>query len=264
LEINIKTNRQEFTLVVTLITDSEQDLRIILKDTDLPNTLYTNRILTINGKRTILIQVPLCNINAKLIIYNEKTKNIPKYSDGTFRLVDKPFMIPLEKRYDLIDYNETGLASFLKFAQKFCINAGWMRTGNYRSDDGRYFIEFLPDIISSEPPYLPLNTSSRIAKDNGVIQVSQVQFEPMTVPMRLVILCHEFAHYFVNKNIEDETEADLNGLNIYLGLGYPRIDAKNAFIDAFMGADYHMNMERMQVIQDFIDHYDNNQILIKP
>ena len=84
----------------------------------------------------------------------------------------------------------------------------------------------------------------------------------MSVPMRFVILCHEYSHYFVNNNIEDETEADLNGLNIYLGLGYPRIDAKNAFTDAFMGAPYDMNMDRMQVIQDFIDHYDSSRIVI--
>lgn len=261
MERLIRTNRQEFTLVVKVSTTSQQDLRVILQDTDLQNTCYTNRILSLNGVATFYIQVPLCNKNAKLIIYNEATGNIPRLSDGTFRILEC-FMIPLEKRYDLIDYNETGLASFIRFAQKFCMNAGWMNTGTYKSDDGRYFIEFLPDIISSDPPYMPLNTSSRIAKDNGVIQVSQVKFEPMSVPMRFVILCHEYSHYFVNNNIEDETEADLNGLNIYLGLGYPRIDAKNAFTDAFMGAPYDMNMDRMQVIQDFIDHYDSSRIVI--
>ena len=246
-------------------TTSKQDLRVILKDTDLPNTKYTDRIITVNGVVTFHIQVPLCNDNAKLIIYNENIGNIPSLSDPTFRVLgkgNKPFMIPLEKRFDLIDYNESGLASFIKFAQQFSINAGFMPTGTYWSDDKRYYIEFLPDIISSDPPYMPLNTSSRIAKDNGVIQVSQVKFESMTVPMRFVILCHEFSHYFVNNNIEDETEADLNGLNIYLGLGYPRIDAQNAFADAFMGAPYHMNMERMMIIQDFIKDYDNSKILI--
>lgn len=234
-----------------------------MKDTDYANTEYTNRILTVNGVVTFFIQVPLCGKNAKLIIYNDDIGNIPSQSDPTFKVLEC-YMVPLEKRYDLIDYRENGLASFLDFCQRFCVNAGWLPTGTYRSDDSRYIIEFLPDILSDEPPYLPLNTSSRIAKDNGVIQVSQKKFETMTVPMRMVILCHEYSHFFVNINMEDETEADCNGLTIYLGLGYPRIDAKNAFTDAFMGADTEMNMERMQVIQDFIDHFDSSKIVIVP
>jgi len=246
---------------VKVSTTSKRDLRVILKDTDYINTEYTNRIITVNGLATFFIQVPLCNKNAVLMIYDESIGNIPSKSDTTFKLVDC-YMIPLEKRYDVIDYRETALASFIDFAQRFSINAGFLATGKYRSDDRRYNIEYLADILSDEPPFLPLNTCARIAKDNGIIQVSQKKFETMTVPMRMVILCHEYSHFFVNKNIEDETEADLNGLTIYLGLGYPRIDAKNAFIDAFMGAANEMNMDRMKVIQDFIDHYDESKILI--
>ena len=268
MERLIKTNQQEFTLVVRVETTSPQNLRVILTDTDYINTEYTNRVLTTSkALTTFYIQVPLCNKNAKLIIYNDDIGNIPSLSEPTFNVPsgkEGVFMIPLEKRYDLIDYRESSLASFVDFAQRFSINAGHMVTGKYRSDDKRYYIEFLPDILSSEPPYLPLNTSSRIAKDNGVIQVSQKKFDTMTVPMRMVILCHEYSHFFVNENIEDETEADLNGLTIYLGLGYPRIDAKNAFTDAFLGAAYPMNMERMQIIQDFIDHFDSSKIVIIP
>ena len=263
MERNIKTNKQEFTLVVKISTTSKQNLRVIFADTDYKNTEYTNRNIIINGIATFYIQVPLCNDNAKLIIYNDDIGNIPSASDNTFKLLEC-FMIPLEKRFDLIDYKESGLASYLDFCQRFCITAGWIPTDTYRSDDYRYMIQFLPDIISSEYPYQPLNTSARICKDDGVIQVSQKKFESMTVPMRMIILLHEYSHFFVNDNIEDETEADLNGLSIYLGLGFPRIDAQNAFTDAFLGAPYEMNMERMQIIQDFIEHYDESRIVIIP
>ena len=263
MEKQIKTNKQQFTLVCQVSTASKQNLRVILTDTDYQNTEYTNRNIIINGVATFYIQVPLCNNNAKLIIYNEATGNVPSQSDSTFRLL-KCFMIPLEKRFDLVDYKETGLASYLDFCQRFCLTAGWIPSDTYRSDDYRYMIQYLPDIFSSDYPYQPLNTSARICKDYGIIQASQKQFEVMTVPMRMVILLHEYAHFFVNNDIEDETEADLNALTIYLGLGYPRIDAQNAFTDAFLGAAYPMNMDRMQIIQDFIKHFDESQIVIIP
>jgi hypothetical protein len=49
--------------------------------------------------------------------------------------------------------------------------------------------------------------------------------------MRFAILCHEFSHFYVNDNMDDESEADINGLLIYLGLGYPRIEGYQAFLD---------------------------------
>lgn len=264
MEKFIKTNeygRQEFTLVVKVSTASRQNLRVILADTEYENTQYTNRNIIVNGLATFYIQVPLCNENAKLIIYNEATGNIPSLSDSTFRVVEC-FKMPLEKRFDLIDYTENGLASYLDFCKRFCLTAGWIPAGTYRSDDYLYNIQYLPDIISSDYPYLPLNTSSRISKDDGVIQVSQKQFESMTVPQRMIILLHEYSHFFVNDNINDETEADLNGLTIYLGLGYPRIDAQNIFTDSFFGAPSMENKHRMEVIQDFIKHFDESQIII--
>ena len=263
MEKLIKTNKQEFSLVVRVSTASKQTLRVILADTDFINTQYTNRSLIVNGVVTFYINVPICNDNAKLIIYNEATGNIPSQSDSSFKLLEY-FKVPLEKRFDLIDYKETGLASYLDFCQRFCLTAGWIPCDTYRSDDYRYIIQFLPDIMSSDYPHQPLNTSARICKDDGVIQVSQKKFESMTVPMRMIILLHEYSHFFVNNDIEDETEADLNGLTIYLGLGYPRIDAQNAFSEAFYGAPNLMNMERNQILQDFIQHFDESKIVIIP
>ncbi len=255
---------EEFSLVVKVSTASKQNLRVILADTTNINTEYTNRSLTVNGVATFYIQVPLSNEGtAKLIIYNEGTGNIPSLSDNTFKVLDC-FKIPLEKRFDIIDYKDSGLAGYLNFCQRFCLSAGWIPTDEYRSDDYRYIIEYLPDIISSDYPFQPLNTSARINKDNGIIQGSQKKFEAMTVPMRMIILLHEYSHFFVNEDIEDETEADLNGLTIYLGMGFPRIDAQNAFSEAFLGAANLMNMERNEIIQDFIAHFDESKIVIIP
>jgi hypothetical protein len=66
--------------------------------------------------------------------------------------------------------------------------------------------------------------------------------------MRMAILLHEFSHFYLNENIDDETEADLNGLLIYLGLGYPRIEGYQAFLDVFVDNPSQENKERYEMI----------------
>jgi hypothetical protein len=53
----------------------------------------------------------------------------------------------------------------------------------------------------------------------------------------------------------NETEADLNGLTIYLGLGYPIREAYAAFGDTFMGHPSSQNKMRYDIINKFIRDY---------
>jgi hypothetical protein len=80
--------------------------------------------------------------------------------------------------------------------------------------------------------------------------------------MRMAILLHEFAHFYLNENIEDEIEADLNGLLIYLGLGYPRIDGYEAFLRVFEGTPSQENKVRYDVINKFIQDFENKKYVI--
>ena len=58
----------------------------------------------------------------------------------------------------------------------------------------------------------------------------------------------------------NETEADLNALIIYLGLGYPRIDAYNVFTQVFHTSPTELNKDRMKIIDDFIRNFENKYI----
>ena len=84
----------------------------------------------------------------------------------------------------------------------------------------------------------------------------------MTVPNRMAILLHEFSHYYLNDNMDDEIEADLNGLLIYLGLGYPRIEAFEVFTKTFMNAPTEDNMVRFDKIKNFIDNFENHNFYL--
>ena len=76
--------------------------------------------------------------------------------------------------------------------------------------------------------------------------------------MRMAILLHEFAHFYLNEDIQDEIEADLNGLLIYLGLGYPRVDG----YEAFEGTPTEKNKVRFDVINKFIHDFENKKYVI--
>jgi len=256
----IPTRFEEFTLAVKVATASPQVIRIILKDVDLPNTEFTNRYKTVNGEFTFFIRVPVSGREAKLIIYNEDIGNIPSASDRTFQVLNIEKQ-PLEKRLDMIDFSINPLLkSFVKFATRFCYNAGALRPDNYTSADRRFIIQYLPTIINERGQVV--NTSARISKQTGIIQVSQDKFIPMTFPMRMAILFHEFSHFYLNDEINDEVEADINALIIYLGLGYPRIEAHDAWLVAFMGAPTEENEHRYKILKEFIEDFDNTKTLI--
>ena len=70
--------------------------------------------------------------------------------------------------------------------------------------------------------------------------------------MRMAILLHEFSHYYLNSDVANETEADLNGLTIYLGLGYPIREAYQAFTSTFIGYPTEQNKQRYDIIDKFI------------
>ena len=67
--------------------------------------------------------------------------------------------------------------------------------------------------------------------------------------MRIAILLHEFAHFYLNEVMEDEVEADRNSLILYMGMGYPRIDAYNVYLDVFEETPTEQNLERYNALQ---------------
>ena len=56
---------------------------------------------------------------------------------------------------------------------------------------------------------------------------------------------------------QDEIEADLNGLKIYLGLGYPIIEAHKSFLNVFKETPTEENKKRYQHIEAFIKNFPN-------
>jgi hypothetical protein len=108
-----------------------------------------------------------------------------------------------------------------------------------------------------------MNTPSRIGHNTGIIDVAKAKFDSYTIPMRMMILLHEYSHKYRNPkiglDISNEIGADINALYIYLGLGYSKIDAICVFANVFLKAQTSSNIDRMRKIMDYIQKFENQE-----
>ena len=259
MNYKVRTNYQQLTLAITVETRSRCKVRIKVYDARKPKTVFTDRYKTVQGLTKFFVRMPLSPEEVIVSVYDENKGNLKTAQEKNIRVLNIE-KLGLEKRMDEVDINSYSVMTFVDFAQKFSFNASYLRPTTYISDALNYKIEYLPQIVSDSGKVIP--TPARISKSNGRIQVSKEMFDTYTVPMRMAILLHEFAHFYLNENIDDEIEADLNGLLIYLGLGYPRIEGYQAFLDVFQVNPTEANKNRYEVINNFIRDFDKKKFVM--
>lgn len=260
MDIIFNSKKAECTLAVTIKTIGSQNMHLIVRDAYKPFTVYTDRTKHINGTGILYVRMPQSPEKAMVEIYNQVNGNLPKMQDdNTFRLVNIEKQT-LKRKFS-VGQLSSNVRGFVKFAQWFCENAGVLSAGSsvYISDDNKFRIDYV-DIIRDRNSSKPKSTPARISQSTGVIEISKHQFKTFTIPMRMAILLHEFSHFYINKNAKDEVEADLNALLIYLGLGYPRIEAHYAFLKVFINSPSDQNLDRHKKITAFIDNFENMNI----
>jgi hypothetical protein len=261
MNLRINTRYEELSLAIQLQTLSPSKIRIKVYDAEKPKTVFTDRYKTVKGNEVFYIRMPLSSNKVIVSVYNEAVGNKRKGEDKSF-IVTEVKKLPLQKRTDVGDIRDYTVSSFVDFAQRFSFNASYLEDDKtYQSQNGEFLIEYLPVIVSGKSGK-KLKTPARISKVNGRIQVSKEAFEGYTVPMRMAILLHEFSHFYLNDNMDDEIEADLNGLLIYLGLGYPRIEGYQAFLEVFQESPSEQNKKRYDIINKFIRDFENNKMIM--
>jgi hypothetical protein len=252
--VKVPTRYEELTLIIKVLTHEPAKIRIKVIDEAQVDTSFTDRFKTVDGESIFYVRMPVSPQNALVYIYNEDNGNLMQDEDDTFE-VESITKGALEKKLDVIDFSNTDVRSFVNFATRFSYNAGTLPSGTYVSDDRKFVIKYLPLIEDNGKEQ---STPARIDITNGNIEISKKQFVKFTVPNRMAILLHEFSHVYLNDNVDDEVEADLNSLLIYLGLGYPRIDAFEVFAKTFMNAPSQQNKDRYNKIKGFIDNFENH------
>ena len=261
LQTVVQTDKQQMIIRIDVAQYEPSVIRLIVEDADQANTILTDRILD-EGQTFFLVRLPLVGVNTKITVYNENYGLID--NDTSFKVtgISKQHLI---KRLDLIDLRNPSLKNFIVFAQQFAYNAGNLPTNDPNNDNDLYLsnckkfgIKYLDVIVDEHGTPIPTPAS---IQENGLIDCCSQQFREYTVPMRMAILFHEYSHIFLNNNPSNEVEADLNGLMIFLALGYPRVEAYQAWIDTFREYDTDENWERYQIMEQFIADFENNKIL---
>jgi len=256
MKYKITTNYAPLTLCVKVTASTPTKVYLRVYDAQDKTRRFTDRYKTVTGEEMFYIRMPL---SPDISVVEVTGANGAQ--EGTFNLVSVTKK-PLERRIDVNDIGNSNIRSFVKFAQKFSFNLGNLETNTtYRSDDGMFLIQLVPKIQSRDGR--PLATPARIGRKTGIIQVSKSSFEKFTIPMRLAILLHEFSHFYLNEQIDNEMEADLNGLLIYLGLGYPRIEAYQAFLETFKDSPSALNKQRYDIINKFINDFESMNMVIQ-
>lgn len=259
-----------FTLVVKVKTKRPEC--IVVQALDVVNnipTYYVNRKGNVNGEREFLLKFPQVPSNLTINVFNKKNGNFPNMEDTSFT-VEQFEAIPLATKPVWLSERDR---NFLKFVQFFCENASHLSASKivngkelpsvYRSDCGEFTFDYY-DKIRDKKTGKRLNTPARIGHESGTVEISKEDFLKYTVPMRMVILLHEYSHKW--KNPEDgnqigyETGADINALLIYLSLGYSEIEAHQAFLYVFKGAASDGNHKRYLIIKDFIKKFSNGEL----
>jgi len=250
---DIKTDEIPCTVKIVISTPRSEKIWIKICDANATKTFYSKRYSKINGTESFYIGLPESPSKARVVVYK----------DGDSPLENKGYrvrqieILPLKHTRDIPMSRKT--KAFVKFAQEFSEEASYLnatKTGEtYKSDNGKFRIDYF-DQIRSKADGKPIFTPARISQLNGKIEASKKAFSRYSIPMRMAILLHEYSHFYVNKNPSSEVESDLNGLTIYLALGYPRIDAYNVFLNVFKSATSKQTLERFNKLDEFIKNWE--------
>jgi hypothetical protein len=225
-EFLLRTKREPCTVVINISTSGERiPIYVLGYDPLTPFTFYFRSWFLLTGDEEITLNCPLSPRFLKVCIWTKEGYSFKVLS------VDK---VPLERTGPVDD-------PIVKFIEEFAKYGGTYWPGFYYGESVPFVVEVVRRIWTKDGRIHP--TPARISVEEPVIEVSMERFREATVPERIAFLLHETAHNYINSDPDSEGEADVNGLQIYQELGYPKIESMNAF--ASIMSDTDENNERM-------------------
>ena len=222
-------------------------LRLSVFDSE-TKRLYIDRNVRLNKSGRVLIKVPFApdQLMAELV-----DLNLPR-AKSAFSIEAIKVMPDTKCPLDLSEADR----AFIRFAKWFSTECSRLQAGQkgtLYSSEG-FSILFVDTIIEGG---VELSTPARIARNSGVIEVSKKRTMDYSVPMLIVMLLHEYAHKFKNreygKDESNELTADLIACHIALNLGFDPQEVLSAFGSVFSKTDTELNRKRMAAIKEFVD-----------
>jgi hypothetical protein len=254
----IELNNERCSVWLHIKTAIPCKFRVVAEDIK-PNSKYADRTIDVNGERSIYISFP---VSPKKVVLTVSCLTAVDNKDYEIKAEIKPL-----KHYEI--WQDSDTKNFLDLAIPFSQICGFKLPapqGTYYVDDTKEFkIKYMPKIVDFKTSQV-LNTPARIGHKTGKIEIAASKFLGYTIPMRMMILLHEFSHKYknpkINLPISDEVGADINALYIYLGLGFSKVDAIYVYANVFFGSQNEANRSRMRKIMNYINKFETEQKVI--
>jgi hypothetical protein len=255
-----ESDQRPMTLHITILCKGKKCFRVWAEEYGKQNSKYADRVINVENGRTIHFKMPVTPDKLFFACFNV---NNPKDEDFQVIIQEEELV-----RYNIFIDNDT--KTFVNLAIQFCQLAGYTnppKSGiDYQDENRQFLINYTPQITDKMSGRV-LNTPARIGHSTGRIEVSADKFKRYTIPMRFAILLHEYSHKYRNPKIgleiSNEFGADINGLYIYLGLGFSKVDAICVFAKVFLKAQSDGNIQRMRKIQDYIRRFERQEFAQK-
>jgi hypothetical protein len=247
-----ETDNRPMSLWVAISCKGKSKFRVVASDSEHKNSNYADRTIEVDEYRKIYLSLPVSPKKLKI--------SVVRISGSPDFLVD--IKEKTLKTYEIFKDSES--RKFLDFAMAFSKQCGYEKalpTGRiFKTNDNYFKIKFFPVIIAEGRVS---TTPARIGHTTGTIEIAKLPFDRYTVPMRMIILLHEFSHVYRNPkiglDISNEVGADLNALYLYLGMGFSKVDAIYVFCNVFYKAQTPSNINRMRKIYDYIERFDKGE-----
>lgn len=251
---------RSFCINVKITCKGSKRFRVFAEEYGAKNCRYVDREIDVAKDRTIYLSFP---VSPKQLFIGVLNVSDPADKDYEVLLIEsslQTYNIHLDWQAD----------KFLQFAAKFSMLCGRERAEtlgrNFQTADKEFRIKYFP-VITDRASGAGLGTPARIGHGTGIIEVAKCKFDKYTIPMRIIILLHEFSHKYRNPRIgleiADESGADINALYLFLGAGFSKIDAITVFAKVFLTAQTPGNMKRMRLIMDYIKRFEREEFAQK-
>jgi hypothetical protein len=259
MEEIIDTNRRPGMWLVELTIYGKQPIVVTVRDASKPNTYYFKYDSVLEGRQRFFIRMPMSPETSVFEIYNPKKGRLKDGMDTTF-IVENIEKKPLPVCYTCFDFKDERNREFIKFAMEFSERKGILSADYdgciYTSDGDNFSIRYFDQLRDGYGN--PSTASMRVNSVSGEMQISKLYADDYAVPECMEILSHEYCHKFINKDIANESEADLNGLLIVLGLGFPRNQCLSGWLKVFKRSSTMQNYRRHKLIEEFITDFDKD------
>jgi hypothetical protein len=259
-QFTVKTYGMPCQIEFDVSTTKTQTVYIKCCDASRMDRVFTDRHMKFNGTKHFIIKLPLSPSN-KAVVFVNCPKQI---ADVSLQHVRKT---PLPTHFNLFNYKDRKIARFVAFAEEFCLNRNKLSLGTYYEDtprvNNRYIIKYV-DVIRDNKTGNELTTPAKINLDTKIITVSRRMMNGFTIPMSMAILLHEFSHVYLNSDPKNEIEADMNAMDIYLGINYPTVEWGKAWARTYKNSSKgnpnavsmkNGNVKRIKAMQDKLDSY---------